>query len=239
MLGAPPSEPAPDEAPPITITPPALMRVQLKICGITRLEDARYCAAAGADYLGFIQYEASPRYVAPAQVAEILAWVYGPVAVGVFVDAPADAVNRTAEEVGFGFVQLHGDETPAACSEVERPLIKAVRVRPGDTADALRNRMDPYRPHVAYFLLDTHSASARGGTGRPFDWRVARDLARHYPLFLAGGLGTHNLAEAVRTVRPHGIDLSSSLEEAPGVKDVDKLAAFFDAFQALDEALEA
>lgn len=211
------------------------MPLKLKICGITRLEDARYCAAAGADYLGFIQYEGSPRYVAPEQAREIIDWVYGPEAVGVFVNEPPEQVNRAAEAAGFALVQLHGDEPPEVCAAVERPVIKAVRVRPGDTADALRERMEAYRAHVALFLLDTHADEAWGGTGRRLDWDLARDLARVFPLLLAGGIGAENVEEAVRTVQPYGVDLSSSVEEAPGIKSFDRLADFFDRYHELSE----
>lgn len=211
---------------------------RVKICGITTLEDARYCAAAGADYLGFIQYPESPRFVEPALAREIIEWVYGPEAVAVFVNAGADDVNRTAEAAGFALVQLHGDEPPALCAEVERPVIKALRVRPGETADALRSRMEPYAGTVGFFLLDTHRAGQWGGTGRRFDWEIARTLAADYPIFLAGGIGPGNVAEAVRTVQPYAVDLSSSVEAEPGVKDFDKLSAFFDAFRAVQATPE-
>lgn len=211
--------------------------MKLKVCGITRLEDARYAAAAGADYLGFLQHPASPRYVPPPVAKEIIGWTYGPQAVGVFVDADADEVNRVAEAVGFHLVQLHGEEPPEACARMNRPVIKAFRVAPGDTAAALRARMLPYDGIATYFLLDTHHPAQHGGTGQVFDWAVARALAADFPVFLAGGLSAANVAEAVQTVRPAGIDLSSSLEQAPGLKDFDRMAAFFDVWDTLKEAV--
>ena len=215
------------------------METKLKICGITNLADARFCAAAGADYLGFVQYEGSPRHVAPGDAAEIIAWMYGPKAVGVYVNAPVEEVNRTAEAAGFDLVQLHGVEPPEVCAAVERPVVKALHVAPGTTVDDLRRLMDRYAPHVEAFLLDTKHGDAWGGTGERFDWRIARVLAGEHRLFLAGGLDAENVTEAVRTVRPYGIDLSSSLEYEPGRKDFDKLSAFFAAFDALKaDALE-
>ncbi|QXD15765.1 phosphoribosylanthranilate isomerase [Rhodocaloribacter litoris] len=209
------------------------MTTRLKICGLTNLADARYCAAAGADYLGFIQYEGSPRYVDPATAREIIGWVYGAQAVGVFVNADADTINRTAEDTGFALVQLHGEEPPEVCAAVERPVIKALHVGSATTVDDLRRLMERYAPHVAYFLLDTRSHRARGGTGERFDWDRAAPLTKDYPVFLAGGIDATNVAEAVARVAPFAVDLSSSLEAEPGRKDFDKLAAFFEAWDAL------
>jgi phosphoribosylanthranilate isomerase len=209
--------------------------MKLKICGITRLEDARYAAAAGADHLGFIQHPASPRYIAPPVAKEIIGWMYGPQAVGVFVDEGADAVNRRVEEVGFHLVQLHGEESPEVCARMRCPVIKAFRVAAGDTAATLRTRMQPYDGIATYFLLDTHHTDQHGGTGQAFDWAIARTLAAEFPLFLAGGLTAANVATAVQTVRPAGIDLSSSLEQAPGIKDFDRMAAFFEVWESLKE----
>lgn len=212
--------------------------LHVKICGITDLADARYCAGAGADYLGFIQYEKSPRYVAPETAKAIIEWVYGPEPVGVFVNETAEAVNRIAADAGFAYVQLHGNEPPEVCAEVERPVIKAVPVVHDASPEQLRHIMEPYAEHVAYFLLDTHKTNYWGGTGESFNWRLAKELARDVPLFLAGGIGAHNVEEAVRTMQPAGVDLSSSVERAPGKKDVDKLADFFEAFNALKHALD-
>jgi len=219
-------------------TADAPRKTKCKICGITNLEDARFCAGAGADFLGFIQYSRSPRYVAPETAKEIIGWVYGPEPVGVFVNEDAETVNRVAEAAGFALVQLHGDEPPAVCAAIERPVIKAFRVPPETTTDALYAAIEPYADVVTYFLLDTHHPTLWGGTGTPFDWQQARDLAAAFPLFLAGGLSTDNIEEAVRRVRPLGVDLSSRLETYPGKKDLDKLASFFDTFHAVQARLE-
>ena len=212
---------------------------KLKICGITELEDARYCAGAGADYLGFIQHEASPRYVDPKQAGEIIEWVHGPQPVGVFVNESASVVNQTAQEAGFQLVQLHGNEPPALCAEVEAPVIKAVRVVHDASSAQLRAVMEPFAEHVDYFLLDTHSTSLWGGTGESFNWRLARELSADFPLFLAGGIDAGNVEEAVRTMRPYAVDLSSSLESAPGKKDFEKMERFFETFRSLNDALAA
>jgi phosphoribosylanthranilate isomerase len=209
---------------------------KLKICGITELEDARYIAGAGADYLGFVQHEDSPRYVDPGHAAEIIEWVHGPEPVGVFVNDSAEAVNRVAGEAGFAYAQLHGNEPPALCAEVEPPVIKAMRVLHDASATQLRSLMEPYTEHADYFLLDTHSTSLWGGTGESFNWRLARELAADFPLFLAGGIDAGNVAEAMRTMQPYAVDLSSSLEEAPGKKSFEKMERFFETFWSLDSA---
>lgn len=211
------------------------MPLKLKICGITNLEDARFCAGAGADYLGFIQHEDSPRYVAPAQVAKINEWIHGPKPVGVFVNTPPDDVNRLADDAGFELVQLHGTEPPEDCAQIERPIMKAMRVVHDASAEQLRQAMKPYRDHVDYFLLDTHDTNLWGGTGESFNWRIARDLSSEFPLFLAGGISADNVEEAVQTMQPLGVDLSSSIESAPGQKNFAKMEQFFEVFDGLNE----
>lgn len=206
------------------------MSIRLKICGITTLEDARYCAARGADYLGFVQHEPSPRYVAAPAAAEIIEWVYGPAPVGVFVDATAEHVNRTADQVGFDLVQLHGDEPVFEVASIERPVIKALRVGAETSVESLRRRFREYEDVVEYFLLDTYSRDLAGGTGTAFDWSVAETLMAEYDIFVAGGLNATNVAEAVDRLRPFAIDVSSSLESSPGKKDFGRIDTFMDAF---------
>ena len=203
-----------------------------KICGITQLQDARVCAGYGANYLGFIQYEDSPRYVEPAVAKEIIGWVAGAQPVGVFVNAAAETINRRCAEVGFQLAQLHGHAPPEVVAAVEVPVIKAVHVQHDAASEQLRFLMEPYEGLADYFLLVTHMTSLWGGTGESFNWRVARELASEVDLFLAGGIPADNVAEALQTMRPYAVDLSSSVEASPGVKDLDKLAAFFDAFHA-------
>jgi phosphoribosylanthranilate isomerase len=207
------------------------MPTKVKICGLTRLDDARFCAASGADFLGFVQHEASPRYVRPDVAREIVDWVRGPTPVGVFVDATAEAVNEACERAGFQMAQLHGHESPETCAAVAVPVIKAIHVQHDASSEQVRALVEPYLDVVDFVLLDTHHTSLWGGTGESFNWRVARELAGEVDLFLAGGLSAANVAEAVATMRPYAVDLSSSVESAPGVKDLDKLADFFDAFR--------
>ena len=209
---------------------------KVKICGITRLHDARTCAAAGADFLGFVQHAESPRYIAPRDAREIIDWVVGPEPVGVFVNADADEVNRVCAEAGFRLAQLHGHEPPEVVAAVEVPVIKALHVQHDASAEQVRALAEPHLAHADFLLLDTHRTSLWGGTGESFNWRVARDLTGLADVFLAGGLSAANVADAVATMRPFAVDLSSSLEEAPGVKDPDKLAAFFEAFNAVRDA---
>jgi len=210
------------------------MPPRVKICGITRLEDARFCAAVGADYLGFVQDSESPRYVAPAQAREIVDWVVGPEPVGVFVDADPREVIETCRAAGFRLAQLHGHESPESCAEVEAaglPVIKTFRVQHDASAEQLLALMGPFAGAARYTLLDTHQTDLWGGTGESLNWRLAKDLARETDLFLAGGITAANVAEAIR-MQPFALDLSSSVEESPGVKDFDRLGDFFDAFHA-------
>lgn len=212
------------------------MSPRIKVCGLTRVTDARLAARLGADYLGVVQHPASPRYLAPEQAAAITAAVDGPIPVGVFVDRAAEAVVADCAVAGFRVAQLHGDEPPEACAAVRAAglgVVKAFRVRPGESAAALDARVAPYLGVVDAVLLDAYHPDAHGGTGRRFDWALARSLARRLPLFLAGGLGAANVAEATAAVAPFALDLSSSVEAAPGRKDARKLAALFDACHAL------
>jgi phosphoribosylanthranilate isomerase len=203
--------------------------MKIKICGITTLEDARFCAAAGADYLGFIQYEHSPRYLSAGDARAIIEWLYGPQPVGVFVDTPPDAVNAAADRAGFALVQLQGDETPEDCAAVERPVIKAIGIRPGMTADDVRRTASRYEGAADYLLLDTRAGGLHGGTGIAFDWSLAAGLAPGTPFFLAGGLRPENVAEAASLVRPFAVDVASGVEDGPGRKDFVRVQAFFDA----------
>ncbi len=214
------------------------MRPLVKICGITRLEDARFCAGAGADLIGFVQHPESPRYLEPQKVREMLQWLYGPEPVGVFVNRDAAVVNEAVETAGFQWAQLHGTESPETCAAVSVPVIKAFRVMHDASAEQLYALMDPYRDVARLFLLDTHHTSLWGGTGESFNWRLARELSTEFPLIVSGGIGPDNVAEALSTVRPVGVDLSSSVESAPGVKDFDRLTAFFDAFNSAADQLE-
>ncbi|PEN12891.1 N-(5'-phosphoribosyl)anthranilate isomerase [Longibacter salinarum] len=213
------------------------MRTKLKICGITDLADARYLAGEGVDYLGFVQHEDSPRYVVPSLVSDMLEWLYGPESVGVFVNKSADEVNAIADTAGFDYVQLHGEESPETCKAIERPIIKAIRVRHDASSDQLRAIMERYEDLVDHFLLDTHNSSVWGGTGESFNWRLARDLSNEYSLFLAGGIDDSNVERAVKTMRPYAIDLSSGVESAPGQKSFEKVDAFLETFRRVNKKM--
>jgi phosphoribosylanthranilate isomerase len=195
--------------------------VRVKICGITNIEDALLAADAGADAIGLVFYDKSPRVVTSAQAAAIVR-VLPPFvqAVGLFVDTAIDVVNATAESCGLDIVQFHGDESPEDCALVMRRVIKAFRVR--DRVSLVP--MKDYR--VSGFLLDAWSPDAHGGTGMTFNWELARDAGGYGPVILAGGLTPDNVAEAVRTVAPYGVDVSSGVEAAPGRKDPEKVRAF-------------
>ena len=213
------------------------MSCRVKICGITTLADARFCAGAGADYLGFIQHLPSPRYITPEEAKEIKEWIYGPQTVGVFVNVDAETVNRSCDTAGFDLIQLHGDESPAYCRRMTRPIIKAFPVRPNDTVRSLSRILAAYEDCVETFLLDTWHPDLSGGTGKSFDWSVAKGLASDFPIILAGGLNVDNVQGAMETVSPWGMDVSSGLEDAPGRKSFELVTKFFDLISENDPDL--
>lgn len=193
----------------------------VKICGITRLEDAEAAVAAGAGAIGFVFWPKSPRFIDPHRARTIAAALPPFVtAVGVFVNQPLEYVSRVASLVRLGAVQLHGDETPAFAAAVAGPVIKAVPVG-GTNLGSWPSRVR--------LLLDVHDPVARGGTGRTVDWTVAADIAARREILLAGGLTPDNVGDAVARVRPFGIDVSSGVESAPGIKDHLRLRALFKA----------
>jgi phosphoribosylanthranilate isomerase len=196
----------------------------VKICGITNAGDARAAAERGADAVGFIFWPSSPRFVDPEVAQAIVAALpHSVAAVGVFVNQPAGHVNDVAARVGLRAVQLHGDESEAFAAGISRPVIKSIALNRGVTPDFER------WPKSVTLLVDAHDPVRRGGTGTTVDWTAAADLAKHRRVILAGGLTPENVADAIARVRPYGIDVSSGVERAPGVKDHDRLAALFDA----------
>ena len=194
----------------------------VKVCGITRLEDAIAAVDAGAHAIGFVFWPDSPRFVDPYRARAIAARLPPFVtAVGLFVNQPLSHVNGVAALVRLGAAQLHGDETPEFAAGVTAPVIRAL---PVDAAAAW--------PAGTTLLLDAHDPVKRGGTGRTIDWAAAADLAAHRRVLLAGGLTPDNVADAIARVRPFGIDVSSGVERAPGVKDHQRLRALFEAVHA-------
>jgi phosphoribosylanthranilate isomerase len=206
-------------------------KTHIKICGITRLEDARYCAAAGADYLGFIQVNSSPRRVDAETAREIIQWVHGPQTVGVFMDVSIDEVNRTAETAGFDLVQLHGSETPEMCRSVERPVIKTLRVGEQTSAAQIVAFANRYREFATFLLLDTYDRWVPGGTGTSFQHSVAADAIGEANFFIAGGIHSGNVAGVVASLDPYGVDVASGVESAPGLKDFEKVDRLFEALK--------
>jgi phosphoribosylanthranilate isomerase len=194
---------------------------RVKICGITSVRDALHAAGCGADALGLVFHPESPRCVTRQQAREIVAELPPfVVPVGLFVNCTAEQIGDIAAVCGFDTVQLHGDEAPDDCRLAPLRVIKALRVR--DRASL--NGIDEYP--VSALLLDAWVPGTYGGTGRTFNWQLAAAAALKHRVVLAGGLTPDNVAEAVRTVRPYAVDVSSGVESAPGRKDPDLVAAF-------------
>ena len=198
------------------------MRTRIKICGITSVADALRCADAGADAIGLVFYEGSPRHVGLDRATEIVRALPPFVSVvALFVNPQPDEVEHVLARCPVALLQFHGDEPPEFCARFRCPYLKAVRVRPGaDLLECLR----PYGA-AAGWLLDAYREGEYGGTGTAFDWDlVPSGLAR--PVVLSGGLTPENVAEAVRRVRPWGVDVSSGVEAAKGIKDPARVAGF-------------
>lgn len=192
----------------------------VKICGITRLVDARHAVAQGADALGFIFWNGSPRYITP-DAARVIVSTLPPhvAAVGVFVNGSVDDVRRVAEESGIGTVQLHGEEPPSHAAALGYPVWR------GATLGQVEELCSVWPPDTTW-LLDAADPVRRGGTGRTIDWPRAAELAARHRVILAGGLTPENVHDAIAVVRPFGVDVSSGVEDAPGVKNADKVTRF-------------
>ena len=206
----------------------------VKICGITRVEDARLAVALGASAVGFVFWQGSPRPIDPERARTIVDELPARVLpVGVFVNAEPATVEHVVRVARVRAVQLHGEEPAAYCARLTLPVIKAVRLGPGrDSQQALAV------PASCTVLVDSFHPRERGGTGRVADWVQARQVARARPVVLAGGLHADNVAAAIRTVRPWGVDVSSGVESAPGVKDAARMRHFFAALGTVLEELE-
>jgi phosphoribosylanthranilate isomerase len=209
--------------------------IKVKVCGITNAADARAAVEAGADALGFIFYDKSPRYIVPAVAASIIAELPPLVTpVGVFVNEGLAAVRSVMEACGLAMAQLHGDENASYCRELSRPAMKALRLKDRGSLLALAEYQG--RGGVRGFVLDTFSELAYGGTGRTIDWGLAAEVAKSTTILLAGGLTPENVTEAIRTVRPYGVDVSSGVEAAPGKKDHAKIRAFVEAVRVVSSS---
>lgn len=214
-------------------------RIRVKICGITDLQDARFVSGARADYIGFIFYEDSPRFIEPSKAGAIINWIEGPECVGVFVNQPLDDVNMTVRQAGIDIVQLHGTESPEYCDMIERPVIKVFHIKPDTAADDIEKAITPYRSSVDYLMFDTRVEGKWGGTGKSFDWSLLDTFSGEIPFFLSGGLTPENVRDACETVHPFAVDVSSSVEREPGSKDYDKVDAFMQEMKKIWETQEA
>jgi phosphoribosylanthranilate isomerase len=206
--------------------------IKVKICGITRPEDAELSVSLGAWAIGFILWPESKRHADPAVVAGISRVLQRKVErVGVFVNQPLDEIERLVDTLGLSYVQLHGDEGPSFCQAVAQRtgvrVIKALRVA---HASDLRE-LDRY--HTDLHLLDTAVKGLRGGSGQTWDWSLAAQRRSKIPFLLSGGLTPENVAEGIAAVHPWGVDVASGVESEPGVKDPEKLRAFFEAVKVV------
>jgi phosphoribosylanthranilate isomerase len=204
------------------------MKTQVKICGVTSVADALAAAGAGADMIGLMFYDGSPRHVTLAQAAEI-ARALPPfvLKVGVFVNPDEAQVMEAIAACGLNLLQFHGDEPSDFCTQFGVMSLKALRVRDAESLQKMANF------HTDAFLLDAYSKGGLGGTGEKFNWDLAVAAQKFgKPIFLAGGLTPENVADAVKQVRPFAVDVSSGVEAAPGKKDAAKVRAFIQAAKA-------
>jgi len=205
-------------------------RTRIKICGITRPEDALAIAAAGVDAIGLVFYTKSPRAVTVAQAQAIIN-VLPPFVtrVGLFVNASQQELDTVLDQVELDIVQFHGNETLAQCESAGKEYMKAVRVQ--DTADILA-ALEQY-PSASALLLDAYHPSLPGGTGETFDWgKIPKNLAK--PVVLAGGLTSDNIGLAIKAVQPYAVDVSGGVEQAKGIKSADKIIQFVAAVNGIE-----
>lgn len=194
--------------------------VKVKICGITNPDDAIHACECGADLIGFVFYKKSPRYIAPERAGLIIKRLPAPVEkVGVFVNESSETINRIVEDTGLTVVQLHGEETPEFTKEIKVKVIKAIRVKNEDDISGMQ------KYSVSAFLLDSFTQSY-GGSGKTFNWEIAKEAKKYGKIFLSGGLTPDNVADAISAVKPYGVDVSSGVESAPGKKDKNKVKEF-------------
>lgn len=226
------------------------MSTLVKICGISTIESALIAAEAGADLLGLVFYPPSHRNITPAVagaiVRELRAAGHATLTVGLFVDESPERINMIAREVGLDLVQLSGDEQPADLARLAHPLLRSIRIAPGDSLVRVRERLTgattmlgPREPgplgQPLTPLIDAHVPGAYGGTGTQTDWAAAATLARLWPIVLAGGLTPENVGAAIRAVEPFAVDVSSGVE-TDKIKDPIKIRAFIAATRAADAA---
>ncbi len=204
---------------------------RVKICGLTRLEDALAALDAGADYLGFI-FAPSPRRIEPSAAERLIRALPAGAAerVGVFVDETPERINAIAAEVGLTMAQLHGNEPPGYCARLAVPAIKVLRLRSGQPLETMLGPAEAF----SYIMVEPFVEGRLGGTGRTLDWDLAAAAAARFPgrVFLAGGLASDNVTDAIARVRPFAVDASSRLESTPGIKDHGRIRRFVEAVRS-------
>ena len=206
---------------------------RIKICGITREQDLRAVANSGADAIGLVFYDKSPRRVSVAQAAQLVRSIPPFVSVvGLFVNATAEQVREVLAQLPLDVLQFHGEEQPEFCAQFGKPYLKAIRVKAGvDLVECAARYAD-----AQGLLLDAHVEGVQGGSGETFDWKlIPRELP--LPVILSGGLHAGNVAEAIKQVRPYAVDVSSGVEVAKGIKDAAKIAAFVNEVKRIDVQL--
>jgi phosphoribosylanthranilate isomerase len=197
------------------------MRTRVKICGMTRRQDADFAAESGADAIGLVFYPPSPRALTIAQAQDVVSGIAPFVSVvGLFVDPDKEQVSQCLDALPVDIIQFHGNESPAFCEQFARPYIKAIRMKPGTDLKLLTEAHSKARG----FLLDAYQPGVPGGTGKTFDWSLIADIDR--PVILAGGLNAGNVQQAIQQVRPFAVDVSGGVESEKGIKSHDKISAF-------------
>jgi len=197
------------------------MRTRVKICGITRQQDADFAAEIGADAIGLVFYPASPRAVTIAQAKEIVAQLPPFVSlVALFVNASVNEVEACLAALPIDVVQFHGDESPEYCAQFNKPFMKAIRMQKNTDLAVMAKRYN----QASALLLDTYQPGVPGGTGAAFDWSLVTEIEK--PIILAGGLNTENVSTAIQQVRPYAVDVSGGVEASKGIKSNEKMSAF-------------
>ena len=202
--------------------------IKVKICGLTRDEDVKAAVAAGADAIGFV-FTASPRRISINTAIRLSSYVpKGVLRVGLFLDQDRSEIDQVINSVSLDVLQFHGSETEQECRVFGLPWLKAVAM---ENAESAKQAESDY-PGAMGLLLDSHATGKRGGSGKVFDWSLSRSIAK--PIWLAGGLNSANVAQAIRVVRPFAVDVSSGVEAAPGIKDASRIRTFIKAVREVD-----
>jgi phosphoribosylanthranilate isomerase len=206
-----------------------MSKVNVKICGLTLAEDVAAAVESGADAIGFV-FTASPRRISLETARRLVGYVpEGVLRVGLFLDQARTDIERVVSSVALDLLQFHGSETEQECNAFGLPWLKAVAME--STESIIRAEHD--YPGASGLLLDSHAKGKRGGSGKIFDWTMSRSVSK--PVWLAGGLNTNNVAEAIRIVRPFAVDVSSGVESAPGIKDAKLVASFIKAVREVED----